>query len=487
MARLRTLIRTIISTVLLSLKKFKENCEGYLRPIKSVKDLEENKMRQHSRRKLLICLVIAFLFIVLILAFHSSDQKASPKAAKLTGKSSDNKESPMERLVEARSRQPFAKIKENKEASIEKVRQLTGCKDKLNDFRRVRRANYWVLENYIRPDTLPPMCHETITYATHVDPTFLKYLVPVLIRWQAPVSVAVHCPGSDYDLALNSIFYLRNCVAKSDLVRNLATFHLFFDHDHIPNIVLDTIKAEQDYSCAQKPPFEISKFFLYRVARELPYPINVGRNIAQETATTYFIFVSDIELFPNPGVVGEFLKMYARLNHTYRREVFVLPVFEVLKDVNVPQDKTELQEMLKNKTAVIFHEKICVTCHKVYNHDKWVETPMQPELDIFVTGKRIGDFRYWEPFFISTIYEPLYEDMLHWDGKHDKMAQGYILCVEDYEFQVLNNAFLVHSPGIKEVKDALRLDYEKINRYLIEEQLIPQIKKLYGTRDGCSA
>ena len=31
------------------------------------------------------------------------------------------------------------------------------------------------------------------------------------------------------------------------------------------------------------------------------YPVNVGRNIARETATTHFILASDIELYPNPG------------------------------------------------------------------------------------------------------------------------------------------------------------------------------------------
>ena len=39
----------------------------------------------------------------------------------------------------------------------------------------------------------------------------------------------------------------------------------------------------------------------YRKKNGLLYHINVGRNIARETANTYFIFPCDIELYPSPG------------------------------------------------------------------------------------------------------------------------------------------------------------------------------------------
>jgi beta-1,4-glucuronyltransferase 1 len=39
----------------------------------------------------------------------------------------------------------------------------------------------------------------------------------------------------------------------------------------------------------------------------LDYPVNVGRNIAREAANSHFIFPSDIELYPNPGLIPAFL------------------------------------------------------------------------------------------------------------------------------------------------------------------------------------
>jgi N-acetyllactosaminide beta-1,3-N-acetylglucosaminyltransferase len=44
----------------------------------------------------------------------------------------------------------------------------------------------------------------------------------------------------------------------------------------------------------------------------LDYPVNVGRNIAREAANSHFIFPSDIELYPNPGLIPAFLDMIRR-------------------------------------------------------------------------------------------------------------------------------------------------------------------------------
>lgn len=50
---------------------------------------------------------------------------------------------------------------------------------------------------------------------------------------------------------------------------------------------------------------------MYKTEKKLFYPVNVGRNIAREAANTYFIFPSDVELYPNPGLIEGFLKMYS--------------------------------------------------------------------------------------------------------------------------------------------------------------------------------
>ena len=97
------------------------------------------------------------------------------------------------------------------------------------------RSEFWVLYNYIRA-AREFNCNETITYTTHGDFTFLDNLEPLLERWQGPISVAIYSPGSDLDETIDAILYFRDC-SKTNLVRDFATFHIFFDLDHIPATV----------------------------------------------------------------------------------------------------------------------------------------------------------------------------------------------------------------------------------------------------------
>lgn len=65
--------------------------------------------------------------------------------------------------------------------------------------------------------------------------------------------------------------------------------------------------------------------------------------------------------------------------------------------------------------------------------------------------------------------------------------QGYALCVLDYEFQILDNAFLVHKPGIKTVKkDTARAILASKTNSLIKRVILPELRVLYGVKKGCA-
>ena len=210
--------------------------------------------------------------------------------------------------------------------------------------------------NYIRAERVFN-CNETITYTTHGDPNFLHNLEPLLERWKGPVSVGVYAPGSDYLRALKSIFYLRQC-SNSNLIKNLATFHLFFDENHLPDVsVLDhdqLVSYESTFrpSCIKLGKAETS----YKDLKNLMYPVNVARNVARETANSYFIFPSDIELFPSPGLIRDFLDMVRRndpiLKDWSKPRVFVNAIFEIEEDQKLPETKEELVALIQNKTVV---------------------------------------------------------------------------------------------------------------------------------------
>jgi hypothetical protein len=84
--------------------------------------------------------------------------------------------------------------------------------------------------------------------------------------------------------------------------------------------------------------------------------------------------------------------------------------------------------MLKNGTAIPFHKKLCPGCHNVPKSKEWMAAKETTGLHVFHIGKRMGYFVHWEPIFIGTHYDPLYDERLSWEGKSDKMTQVIFHC-----------------------------------------------------------
>jgi hypothetical protein len=85
---------------------------------------------------------------------------------------------------------------------------------------------------------------------------------------------------------------------------------------------------------------------MYKNEKKLLYPVNVGRNIARESAPTYFVFPSDIELYPSPNLPAKFLEMIRKRDqpalYKPNPKVFVLSIFEVDEKSQPPNNKTHL-------------------------------------------------------------------------------------------------------------------------------------------------
>ncbi|XP_076275516.1 beta-1,4-glucuronyltransferase 1-like [Rhynchophorus ferrugineus] len=371
----------------------------------------------------------------------------------------------------------------------EKVKIITECVDRPMVTKTQQRGDYWVLYNYI-PAEKTFRCEETITYTTHADFSFMDNLVPLLERWQAPISIALHAPGTDFSNTLESIAHLRDCT--SPLVRELVTFHIYFSTKHVPKEVpkADSLFAEP-YNCSLTPPYlNVTADQMYKAQKKLLYPVNVGRNVARESAQTYYILPSDIELYPSLNISLQFLELIATNKGpllSKHPKVFPLHIFEVSANAQVPESKTVLKEMLNNGTALPFHKKLCSGCHNIPKAKEWQVALESSGLHVFHVGKRNGRFVHWEPIFIGTHNDPLYDERLSWEGKSDKMTQGYALCVLDYDFMILDNAFLVHKPGIKVYKkDPKRAMLAGKTNQLIKKIIFPELKVLYGVRKGCA-
>lgn len=370
------------------------------------------------------------------------------------------------------------------------VRSPILCHEKDMSPRKAMRGQYWVLYNYIGASR-KLACNATLTYTTHCDHTFLDNLGTLVSRWQGPVSVSIYTPGSDYKLALEASFYYRQCVNESTLIQDYVTFHFYFPYQHRPKgrILSQRDLANYKADCSKVPTNSPQT---YRRAQSLTYPVNVGRNVARESANSHYIFPSDIELYPNPGLIPAFLDMVTRGDETalqrHNPKVFVSSIFEIKTGAELPENKEQLKDMLKKSVVIPFHKKVCSLCHAIPKAKEWSQATGSDDLHVFHIGKRNPPFQHWEPIYISTHDVPLYDERLSWEGRSDKMTQGYQLCVMDYDFLILDNAFLIHRPGIKTQKVNLsNTDKAKVSAQndFIRRVIMPELKQLYGSRKGC--
>nr|XP_022912217.1 beta-1,4-glucuronyltransferase 1-like [Onthophagus taurus] len=331
--------------------------------------------------------------------------------------------------------------------------------------------------------------YESITYTTQGDFTFLDNVQPLLERWKGPMSIALYAPGDDFNYTVESIHYLRDCT--TNLIQNFVTFHVFLKGQDLPKEIPNFKKIfNTTYNCNIEPSFKsIKSNETYRALNNLTYPINVARNVAKESSQTYFVLASDIELYPSVNIIQNFLEMINRTQITATNSnpaVFPLNVFEVKEDAEIPKTKTELLEMLKKKKAINFHQKVCPACHRTPNYNEWIKTNETKGINVFYVGKRIGSFKSWEPFFIGSKYAPDFDERLSWEGQSNKMTQGYILCVKDYDMMMLDNAFLVHKPGIKVFRrDPIRRAHVIKTNVLIRKVIRKELETLFGVKKGC--
>lgn len=59
------------------------------------------------------------------------------------------------------------------------------------------------------------------------------------------------------------------------------------------------------------------------------------------------------------------------------------------------------------------------------------------------------------------------------------------MCLQDYNFLGLSNAFMIHKPGIKTMHEAVENRSQRKTVLLVKNYILPQIDSLYGKRKNC--
>lgn len=367
-----------------------------------------------------------------------------------------------------------------------------------------QRNSYIVIKNYILPETkinnLQLSANESqndvsVTLTTQGTFEFLNHVEALCKRWDGPISVGVYAPGDDIAISLELVYFMRTC--RHECVARNVTWHFIYDINHGPD--KDKVSYPEDYvnltefNCQSTYEDFFAKHpSLYRFKNKLPYPINVARNVARLNVKTKYLLASDIELYPSINVVKMFKEYLDRekanlvpLVNQNVPHVYVLPIFEVNAGVEPPLTKNDLIQLVKKGEAIFFHKWVCDICQNFPDREKWIESiPSNDSLNIFRSAKRLRTRSTWEPLYIGTNAEPLYDERLTWEGKRDKMSQMFEMCLLNYDLLILDNAFLVHAPGIKHIDpedQKRRSPFIKRNNQ-VYTTVISKLRRKYGNK-----
>lgn len=393
---------------------------------------------------------------------------------------------------------------------------------KVEEKRVESNTNYVAITNYIRA-TKSFNYSTSITLTTQATSEFMYHSLELCKRWDGPISIAVFCPGQEITVAVSLIQFMRQCLPGplSACIRDKITWHLVYNRAHGPP--KDRVKYPKYYidsnnfplfASANKcpkllgpdPSNTISQFEEqlrkrnglhpnnYRKQFRLIYPINLLRNTARMAADTYHILASDIELYPSSNLVPMFTRFITE--HNIREEyqidkfIFTLPIFEVKPNVSAPYTKKELVSLVARGDAIFFHKYVCDWCQNFPNRVNWLTTDQAKSEDfhakdslvVFEITQRDKTREFWEPIFIGTNEDPLYDEQLSWEGRRDKMSQMFEMCLLDYHMLVLDNAFLVHAPGIKHIDPvdvASRVNYMRKNNAVFD-RIVAKLRQKYS-------
>ena len=123
---------------------------------------------------------------------------------------------------------------------------------------------------------------------------------------------------------------------------------------------------------------------------KLPTYVPVNKSfliLARESANSHYIFPSDIELYPNPGLIPMFLDMITRGGETALKRknprIFVSSIFEIKEGNELPNTKAELIDLLNKKVVIPFHKMVCSQCHAIPKAKEWLTDPISGNLYFF--------------------------------------------------------------------------------------------------------
>ena len=186
------------------------------------------------------------------------------------------------------------------------------------------------------------------------------------------------------------------------------------------------------------------------------YPVNWLRNLVIRNATTEYIFTVDADFVPSQNLMSSLLTKLKQLHrkHLDKNHAVIVPAFEQFSNVaKLPEAKRDviiLVDVIGDMD--VFHRRWHPDGHRIWKYDVWKESKNSYKLDKETVCSEP------EPYIaVRKAVSPYFPEILLERGRN-RVAYHFEMCVRDFQFVVLADAFLVHKAHAESTKARLRVD-----------------------------
>ncbi|XP_021928927.1 beta-1,4-glucuronyltransferase 1-like isoform X2 [Zootermopsis nevadensis] len=273
----------------------------------------------------------------------------------------------------------------------------------------------------------------------------LHSLVSVTENWSGPVSVSVFTAGEEFILTELYIAYMRQCFPQ---IRDRISFHLAYSPDYPPIKDHHNLTFNYEQSC-NNPEAVLSDLLEHRnpktvelISNKLLYPQNHLRNHARRNCQTKYVYLTDIDIIPSTGMADN-LQEFLRQSRCEKLCAYVIPVYEIDKNVSFPQNKYQITNFAKEGLARPFHQMIYVNGHYSTNYKMWEDNTRDVQDAVHVNHNVTKCAGWYEPFYVAHAATPDFDERFIGYG-FTRNTQVYEMIAAGYQFQVLSPIFSCH-------------------------------------------
>ncbi|XP_021928933.1 beta-1,4-glucuronyltransferase 1-like isoform X7 [Zootermopsis nevadensis] len=181
-----------------------------------------------------------------------------------------------------------------------------------------------------------------------------------------------------------------------------------------------------------------------RQLKNKPNIFNANLTLSQWDSRHLFKFLDSVlsDIIPSTGMADN-LQEFLRQSRCEKLCAYVIPVYEIDKNVSFPQNKYQITNFAKEGLARPFHQMIYVNGHYSTNYKMWEDNTRDVQDAVHVNHNVTKCAGWYEPFYVAHAATPDFDERFIGYG-FTRNTQVYEMIAAGYQFQVLSPIFSCH-------------------------------------------